>query len=97
MSWAAAAIAELQKGNQATVKPRGNSMLPRIRSGQTVSLRPMGEMGAAVDAVVLCRVKGRIYLHKVLARVGQRYLIGNNRGGTNGWVTAGAIYGIADI
>ncbi|MCA9710545.1 MAG: hypothetical protein KDK70_32185 [Myxococcales bacterium] len=51
----------------------------------------------AVGDAVLCRVRGRGYLHLVKAVQGHgaacRYLIGNNRGGLNGWVPRAAIYG----
>jgi len=36
-----------------------------------------------------------VYLHLIKAVDGQRFLIGNNRGGINGWVGPQAIYGIA--
>ena len=41
------------------------------------------------------RVKGNVYLHLIKAIDGERFQIGNNRGGINGWVGATAIYGIA--
>jgi hypothetical protein len=44
---------------------------------------------------VPCKVRGREYLHLVKAAQGNRSLIGNNRGGTNGWVGRSAIVGIA--
>jgi hypothetical protein len=39
------------------------------------------------------KVNGRQYLHLVKAIQGPRFLIGNNRGRTNGWITGSAIYG----
>jgi hypothetical protein len=46
---------------------------------------------------VLCHVRGRDDLHLVQAVRGHgdatRWLIGNNRGGLNGWVAATAIFG----
>jgi hypothetical protein len=45
--------------------------------------------------VVLVRVRGTVYLHLVKAVNQGRFLIGNNRGGINGWVGPSAIYGIA--
>ncbi len=47
----------------------------------------------AVGDVVLCSVGGVHYLHLIKAMNGGRYLIGNNRGGVNGWVAARAIFG----
>jgi hypothetical protein len=46
-----------------------------------------------VDDIVLCKVKGHEYLHLLKAIHGPRFLIGNNRGGTNGWITSNAIFG----
>jgi hypothetical protein len=42
---------------------------------------------------VLCRVNGNQYLHLVKAIQGERYQIGNNRGGINGWITRRQLYG----
>ena len=51
-----------------------------------------------IDDAVLCRCKGNVYVHLVKAIRGhgdaRRYLIGNNRGGLNGWIGRAAIYGV---
>lgn len=52
-------------------------------------------MDLTVGDVVLVRVHGRVYLHLIKATDGGRFLIGNNRGGINGWVGPDAIYGVA--
>ncbi len=71
-------------------------MRGRIESGQLVTLDPSREPEVA-DAV-LCRCKGNVYVHLVKAIQGhgdaRRFLIGNNRGGINGWVGRAAIYGV---
>jgi hypothetical protein len=36
-----------------------------------------------VGDIVLCRVGGRQYLHLILAIQGERFQIGNNRGGVS--------------
>jgi len=46
-----------------------------------------------VGDIVLCKVKGREYLHLIKAIQGARFQIGNNRGRINGWVTAHSIFG----
>jgi hypothetical protein len=48
-----------------------------------------------VGDIVLVRVNGRVYLHLIKAVGGGRFLIGNNKGGVNGWVGPNAIYGVA--
>jgi phage repressor protein C with HTH and peptisase S24 domain len=95
MSWATHAIEKLQGGEVVKIRPRGNSMQPRIRSGQLVTISPDTEELNKGD-IVMCRVKGRDYLHLIKAVSSNgRYQIGNNRGGVNGWVGSGAIFGVA--
>jgi hypothetical protein len=70
-------------------------MTGRVNHRDTVTISPYGEAQPQVDDVVLVKVKGREYLHLVKAKQGERYLIGNNRGGLNGWVGRHAIFGHA--
>ena len=95
MGWASGAIERLRRGETVTVRPRGHSMTGRVNDGDTVTVEPVSERDLRVGDVVLCKVRGHEYLHLVKAVQGQRYLIGNNRGGTNGWVGRSAILGIA--
>jgi hypothetical protein len=92
MGWATGYIAKLAAGETVQFRPRGQSMRGRIESGQLCTVAPAPEE-LEVGDIVLCKVRGREYLHLVKARQGERYLIGNNRGKINGWVTRGAIYG----
>lgn len=93
--WAANAIATLKAGKQVTIRPRGNSMRPLVESGQEVTLEPCSVQDLVIGDVVLCRVNGRSYLHLVKAIDGLRVLIGNNRGGVNGWTRT--VYGRAKL
>lgn len=68
-------------------------MSPRIESGQLCTVAPVTATDLAVGDVVLCKVRGAEYLHLVTAVDGSRFQIGNNRGHTNGWVGAHAIFG----
>lgn len=96
MGWADRTIAALRAGEVAQCRPHGGSMRGRIESGQLVTLDPTRT--PEVDDAVLCRCKGNVFVHLVKAIQGhgsdRRYLIGNNRGGLNGWVGRGAIYGV---
>jgi hypothetical protein len=94
MSWANRAIADLMSGDETVVIPHGNSMKGLIESGEHVELRPPKDEDLKPGAIVLVRCKGNVYLHLIKAVQGKRYLIGNNRGGTNGWVGRTAIYGV---
>jgi len=83
MSWAKHYIEQLQSGEAVEFRPRGHSMEPLIKSGQLVRVEPATEANAG--DIVLCRVRGREYLHLVVATSSRGYLIGNNRGKQNGW------------
>jgi phage repressor protein C with HTH and peptisase S24 domain len=97
MSWADPHIARLGRGESAQFRPHGNSMTPRIRSGQLVTVSPFTRDPEVGDAV-LCRVRGTVYVHLIKAIQGhgerRRYLIGNNHGGVNGWTPRAQIFGL---
>jgi phage repressor protein C with HTH and peptisase S24 domain len=93
MGWAALYISALKAGNAVQFRPRGNSMVGKIESGQLVTVVPLDSTLPVKDDIVLCRVNGNDYLHLVKAVNGARYQIGNNRGGINGWVTINQIFG----
>ena len=95
MSWAEYAIKGLRENKVIQIRPRGNSMKGKVESGNLVTISPCNHEGLKVDDIVLVRVKGNDYLHLIKAIDGQRFLIGNNRGGINGWVGPNAIYGKA--
>ena len=94
MTWADRSIRELREGNTSQCRPHGGSMRGRIESGQLITLDP--HQAPKIGDAVLCRVKGNTFVHLVKAVQGhdekRRFLIGNNRGGTNGWTTT--IYGV---
>lgn len=96
MSWADAHVARLRAGETVQLRPHGGSMRGRIESGQLVTIAPSTH-DPAVDDAVLCRVRGRVYVHLVKAIRGhggeRRFLIGNNVGGVNGWIARTAILG----
>lgn len=95
MSWANFAIEALQRGEITQVRPRGHSMQGKVNDGDLVTLEPHNPDDLKIGDIVLVRVKGRVYLHLIKARNGDRFLIGNNRGRTNGWVGKNCIYGVA--
>ena len=93
MGWADGHIARLAGGETVSFRPRGNSMVGKISSGQLCTVTPLGTYELAVGDIVLCRVSGNQYLHLVKAIQGERFQIGNNRGGINGWITRRQIFG----
>jgi Peptidase S24-like len=84
-------------GETVTFRPTGNSMVPLIHSRDEVVVAPVDPKLVEVDDIVLTRVSGSIYIHLVKAvdDAKRRVLIGNNRGGTNGWTGFDRVYGIA--
>jgi hypothetical protein len=93
MGWADGHIARLARGETIRFRPRGHSMTGKIASGELCTVEPLAERVLVTGDIVLCRVKGNQYLHLVKAIQGERYQIGNNRGGINGWVTRRQIFG----
>ncbi len=95
MGWANRAIDALSKGETVQVRPHGNSMRGKVDDGDLVTLAPCDPNTLKVGDIVLVRVKGNVYLHLIKAIDRERFLIGNNRGGINGWVGPHAVYGVA--
>lgn len=93
MSWADRAKAALAVGERVSVRPRGHSMEPRIRSGQLVVLAPADGASLVVGDIVLATVKGRDYLHEISAVDNERVQIANRRGHVNGWVKRSRVHG----
>jgi phage repressor protein C with HTH and peptisase S24 domain len=94
VGWANNHIAKLQAGEVVQFRPRGNSMTPKIESGQLCTVVPLaGNHEVEEGDIVLCKVNGNQYLHLVKAIQGKRLQIGNNHGRINGWTSRQQIYG----
>ena len=85
------AIENLTKNGTHTMKVYGNSMLPIIKSGSTLTYVSADEY--KVGDIVFCKVRGRyIDAHKIIKKNDEKgYQIANNRGHINGWTKT--IYG----
>ena len=85
-------IQQLQDGYTVQWRPKGNSMTPKIKSGELVTVEPCKLEDVKKGDVVYCKVNGRVYLH-LAKKVGDdgRILIANNHGHDNGW--SRTIYG----
>ncbi len=95
MSWATSYIKKLQNGESVCFRPKGNSMVPLIKSGDLVEIEPILESHEfKIGDIVLCKVKGKQYLHLIKSIQENRILIGNNRGYINGWTSKNSIYGL---
>jgi hypothetical protein len=96
MGWASHYIAELKAGNTVSFRPRGNSMKPKVESGQLCTVAPL-EAPPVPGDVLLCTVGGRQFLHLCTAVKGlvekQQYQNSNNHGFVNGWITVKQVHG----
>jgi hypothetical protein len=93
MGWAAGYITKLQQGETVSFRPRSGSMKGRIESGQLCTVEPVDPSTLRVGDIVLCRVRGSEYIHLIKAVQAERFQIGNNRGGINGWIGGHSIFG----
>jgi len=77
---------QLEQGKVFITSEKGNSMVPLIKSGQEHELTPITWELCEVGDIVFCKVKGSYYTHLVKAKeLVKGLLIGNNKGGINGW------------
>lgn len=83
--------------SQVTFRPSGRSMTPLIRDHEQVTVYRVTRADRLEQGdIVLCKIRGRHVLHKVLRNdpVFMSALIGNNHGGINGWVPWARVCGI---
>ena len=79
-------IEKLAQGETFITKEKGNSMVPLISSNQEHKIAPAKWEDLEVGDIAYCRVRGNLYTHLVKAKdVTKGVLIGNNKGGINGW------------
>ena len=86
----------LRKGETCKVVGFGQSMTPILKSGQPVICIPVTQdTKLKKNDIVLCKVKGTYYLHKIsVIKNGTTYQISNNHGHVNGTITKSNIFGV---
>ena len=94
MSWVKHAVAALETGQSAQVRPHGGSMRGCIESGQLVTIAPVAADAVNVDDVVFIRWKGNYILHIVKEIGDDGFLIGNNIGKINGCAAPDDVLGV---
>ena len=95
MSWASHIIEKLKLGETVNFRPHGNSMTPKIESGQLCTVEPTDIKNIKKGDIVIAKVNGNVYLHLVSAIKGdnEQFQISNNHGHANGWTAAKNIFG----
>lgn len=90
-------LEKLNKFEEVEFNPRGNSMTPKIKSGQLVKIKKLVEkekLDLKKGDIVFCKVKGNFYLHLITSINKDKVQIGNNHGKINGWTDFKNIYAI---
>lgn len=85
----------LSEGKQVSWRPFGNSMKPKIKSRQYITVSP-DLTSLAIGDIVFCRIKKCYYVHILTAideSKHQPYQISNNQGHVNGWILKSQVYG----
>lgn len=75
----------LEEGAVFWTKERGDSMSPKLKSGQEHLLEPCDWEQADIGDIVYCKVGRHYYTHLVTAKSAKGCQISNNKGYTNGW------------
>jgi phage repressor protein C with HTH and peptisase S24 domain len=77
-------------------KPKGNSMTPKIKSGDQVRIKKVDTSVYRVGDAVYAKVHGSFYLHLITAidETKDRYQISNNHGYVNGWTGSESLFGL---
>lgn len=85
----------LKDGETCKVIGYGQSMTPVLKSGQPVICEPVIDATELKKGdIVLCKVKGNYYLHKISAiKNNVSYQISNNHGHVNGTISRNNIFG----
>lgn len=79
-------LERLQNGETFVTSEKGNSMYPKIKSGQQHKLEPATWENVTHGDIVYCKIGRRFFTHLVLGKNDLKgCLIGNNKGNINGW------------
>ena len=86
----------LEKNGEVTFKPHGNSMVPKIYSGDKVKIKSINIAKYRVGDAVYAKVKGSYYLHLLTAiDAGEnKFQISNNHGHVNGWTDISKVFAV---
>jgi signal peptidase I len=91
--WAGPYISKLKTGKIVPVTVFSTSMNPYLQQGDVVMLQPASKDTILVGDFVLCRVSGRDYLHRVVSKNGDKFLIADGTGTKKGSAVYGQIFG----
>ena len=86
---------KLLRGEVCLVQGFGNSMTPILKSGQVCEVSPINDYSLLKKGnIVLCKVRGNVYLHLISAIKGNQFQISNNHKHVNGWILKNNLFGV---
>lgn len=84
----------LKQGETCIVVGYGNSMTPKLMSGEAILMEPVtSDTILNKGDIVLVKVNGHYYCHLISAIRKNSYQISNNHKHVNGWVSKKNIFG----
>ena len=86
-------VRELMNGKSVSFRPSGHSIEPLIRHRQLVTIAPVDPATLEQGDIVLAKVNGHYYLHRIGAIKGDSVRIENSRGKINGWTNRRNVFG----
>ena len=93
--WLKSILNELSQGRRVQLVGRGNSMYPKIKDGETITIDPyIGNNELKVNDIVFVRVGKNYLTHQILKIENDLITISNIKGKIDGIVPLTAIYGI---
>jgi hypothetical protein len=92
----ALAADELDSGRDSWFISVGSSMTPAIKVVQRVALRPVGPDELLIGNIVLAKVDGRFWLHRVSEERDDAVHIVADNGMVNGWAPRSDVSGVVD-
>lgn len=87
-------LEKLETDGVVSYRGKGNSMTPKIKSGDKVTVKRVISSVLRKGDIVYCKVNGSYFLHLITAIKGNQYQISNNHGHVNGWITDKSIFGL---
>lgn len=86
---------KLKDGKPVTVMASGTSMIPYIRPHDLITIHPANPKELEVGDIVLAKVRGRFYLHRLGALSASGMCrIENAEGHVNGWCSRTQVFGV---
>ena len=92
--WLKLILNELSQGRRVQLVGRGNSMYPKIKDGETITITPIDNNELKINDIVFVRIAKKYLTHQILKIENGLMTISNIKGKIDGIVSVSSIYGI---